>query len=677
MLLEGGRLGCPCSAVVGICLPLARALQKVAARRLEGHARFKYSAVMASSAQSARMKGRIKVHTRGFGFLLLDPPAVPASAFVAPPDLNPLLSEDEVEADLKLGADGRATAVNLTLVRRRRTTLLGQVVSHGGGLHLRTDKVVANTDWPLDAGGLTLKHGDMVMAAVEGNRTVAQRKVDPALDLALERLLVRHGVSTVFGAAALEDVASALATGHPVGARRDLRNVPTVTVDAPSTRDIDDAIGVLPADDRGGLRLLVSIADASEWVPEGSALDVEARARATSVYLAGRVVPMLPDALSAESASLHPNVDRLCLTAEMRVDPEGNITAVDVYESVIRSWARLNYSEVATWLDHGEVSEAMAPIKAALPWFRAANARLAVMRARRGGMDISRDEARVGVDPATQEATVLDAERQNGAHALIERFMVAANEAVGRWLFERGVPALYRAHDAPGGDAAKDLEAFAHNFGFEAGFGGRITALGLAALQAQIRGAACEPAVRSVLLRALGAARYTGEPVPHFGLSAPLYLHFTSPLRRYADLHVHRTVKQYLRGERNFLGRAGQLEELAGHINERNRAASHAEMDRARGLMARYMSKRVGEVFQGRVTRIKPFGVVVQLDQTLVDGLIPLEALPGGTWMPDARLTSVTGPGRSLNIGMAVSVRVMGADVDLGRVEFGLADIPL
>lgn len=622
---------------------------------------------------ASRVKGHIKVHTRGFGFLLVeDAGTAPRSAFITPPDLNTFLTDDEVEATLHTAPDGRFNALGLTLLRRHRTQLLGQVVSHHGALHLRPDKDVSNTDWPLQQGALMLAHGDHVVASLEGGTATAVRKLDPAQDQTVERVLVRHGVRLEFPAPAQKDASDARNTAHVLAHRRDLRQVPMVTVDSPSTRDIDDAIGVIPADPTGGLRLVVAIADASQFVTPGTALDEEASARATSVYLVGRVVPMLPDDLSSDHASLHPGVDRLTLCAEMRLDPEGNVTAVDVFEGVIRSFARLNYTEVAAWLDRGEVSPAMEPIRHALPWMRAANARLGVARARRGGVNFARDEARVGIHPQTQEATVLDAERHNSAHAMIERFMVAANEAVATWLHDRGVPALYRVHDAPGADAANDLEAFAHNFGFEAGFGGRLTSLSLAALDQQVRGAACEPAVRSVMLRSLGPARYTREPLPHFGLGAPLYLHFTSPLRRYADLLVHRTVKDYLHGQRDFSSLGEGLEPLATHINARNKAAAHAESDRARMLTARYMQKRVGEEFAGRVTRILPFGVLVQLDATLVEGLVPLESLPGGNWRVDPRLAAAVGPATSLTVGMPVRVRVVSTDVALGRVEFGL-----
>ncbi|MFO0558158.1 MAG: RNB domain-containing ribonuclease [Polyangiales bacterium] len=307
-----------------------------------------------------------------------------------------------------------------------------------------------------------------------------------------------------------------------------------------------------PADRDGALRLFVSIADPSDFIEKDTALDREARARATSTYLAGRTLPMLPDELSSGHLSLHPEVDRRTLTCEMRIDPEGNVSSVDVYESVIRSFARLDYDECAAFLDSGAMSPAVDKVRGSMPWFRAASARLGAFRARRGGVRIAQDEAKITVDPATGQASAVEAHKANSAHVMIERFMVAANEAIARWLTERGVPSLLRVHEIPGEEAVIEFAEIAENFGYAAGFGTKLSPLSLAAFDAQIDGSPYEPAIRAVLLRSLGPARYQVTPSMHFGLAAPLYLHFTSPLRRYADFEVHRTIKQYLRGRRDW-----------------------------------------------------------------------------------------------------------------------------
>jgi ribonuclease R len=621
------------------------------------------------------LEGRISIHPRGFGFLTAHDDGDVVTAFVPPPALNPFLEGDLVRAKVTTAPDGRSTASELTLLERTRTTVFGEVVSHRGAWFVKVDRSVSNTDWPLHTGEHRLEPGQWVVAKVspDGEATV-DRVLAKGGDVSLQRVMARYNLLEAFGPAALAGSAKAATIPHALGARRDLRDVPTVTVDAPSTRDIDDAIGVLPAGDDGALRLLVSIADASAFVPEGSPLDAEARERATSVYLAGRVLPMLPDALSSDWISLLPGEDRLCLTVELRIDPEGEVLATDVYESVIRSWARLDYTETAAFLDRGELSPRMGRLRDAMPWFRAASARLAVARARRGGVLLSRDEARVTFDRDKETPTGIERVTTNSAHTMIERFMVAANEAVATWLDARGVPAPFRVHDAPDPERVKDLSAFAHHFGIASGFGRRLTPLALAGFDAQIAGLPAEQAVRSVLRGVLGPARYTARPSLHFGLAAPLYLHFTSPIRRYADLAVHRLVKRYLGGERAFEAGETTTEALASHINERARLAGRAEAERHRMLEAEYMAKHVGEIHPARVTRIRPFGLLVQLDGSGAEGLVPFESLTGGPFRLDARETEASSQARRFVIGMPLTVKVVGADPALGRVEMALAE---
>ena len=622
--------------------------------------------------------GRITVHPRGFGFLTEENAETGEilSAFVTPPDLNAFLSDDIATGSVTTGADGRFTASGLTLLERPRDQLFGEVVVRRDATWLRVDREVANTDWPLDTQNTPVKPGDGVVARIVDRSAVLLRTVAAGADLALEQIIARHGLRTEFDTAALQEARASIQRAHAGEGRRDLREVPTITVDAPSTRDIDDAISVLPAASDGALRLLVSIADVAEFVPNGSALDRAARERGTSTYLAGRVLPMFPEELSSHWLSLLPGEDRLCLTAEMRIDAEGRVTATDVYESVIKSWARVNYTEMAAFLDRGEVSKNLGPMRTALPWFRTAAARIAMARFRRGGVEIARDEAHIVFDAQTGNASGLDNAAPTSAHVMIERFMVAANEAIANWLRDRGVPAVYRVHDEPDPLRVSDLVAFAHNFGFEAGFGRTLSPLALAAFDHQIKGALSEAALRAVLLRSIGAARYTVFPTGHFGLAAPLYLHFTSPIRRYADLAVHRLVKQYLHGHREFIADDAEIEKLAAHINRRARVAARAETDRRRTLVARLMTAHIGESFSARIMCVRPFGLLAQLDATLAEGVIPPDALPDGPYQPDPRETAMVGPKRSFEIGMAVRVRIVSTDPVLGRIEFALAEEP-
>ncbi len=584
--------------------------------------------------------GRISVHPRGFGFLNLDE----ATAFIIPPDLNPFLDGDLVSATITPADGGRFNATGLKLVERTRTELFGTVTYHGRKSFLRVDRLVSNTDWPMRT---DLPEGTAVVARLDDRgRLEPLRVVEEGADLGLERCVARHGIRSQYPEFKLPKP-------RP-GERRDLRDLPTVTIDAPTTTDIDDALAALPPGPDGALRVLVSIADVGAWVEEGSALDTEARLRGTSVYLAGRVIPMLPDALSSEAVSLLPHVDRLALTAELRIGPEGDVLSVDVYESRIRSHARLSYEAVSEYLltrDDYEIPREVAPT---LRLLRTAAARLAAVRAARGGVELAREEAYVSFDPATREPTGLSPRGETIAHRLVERLMVAANEAIARWLVERGQPGMFRVHDEPKPEKVAELAESARNLGIEAGFGPRLTPRGLAAFEAQFRDTSVAPALRTVLGHALGPARYTVKPGAHFGLGAPLYLHFTSPIRRYADLVVHRIVKRYLAGDRSQTAEDPVLEEVAQHLNRVSLAASKAENERHRMLVARLFASRVGEELRGNVVAIKPFGLVVQMVGTGATGTVELRD-------------------HDYEIGEEVDVVIAGTNEELGRVELALA----
>ncbi len=636
----------------------------------------------------ALVRGRISVNPRGFGFLNIEASPekggapgrpggaalAPATAFITPPDLNPFLDGDVVDAVVVEAEPGRYGASQLALVHRDRAELFGTVVSHAKRPHLRVDRLVSNTDWPFKPGTADdLAEGTSVVALIEGATVVPARVVAPGADLGIERCLARNGVRAVFPGEVVEasraTVAATSVERELARGRRDLRELITVTIDAPVTTDIDDAVSVLPAGPDGALRVFVSIADVDAFVPEGSPLDLEARARGTSVYLAGRVIPMLPDAISSEGASLLPGVDRLAVTIELRVDPEGGVTSIDLHESVIRSHARLSYDAVEEFLTTGRsavIPEAARPV---VRWLRTAAARLSTVRAARGGVELDREEAYVTLDAETREPTGVSPRADTGAHRLIERLMVAANEAVASWLVARGLPCVFRVHDEPTEERVRTLEHFAHNFGVEAGFGPRLSPFGLAAFEAQFRGSELAPAIRTVLGKALGPARYTAVPGLHFGLGAPLYLHFTSPIRRYADLAVHRVVKRYLQGHRDPRADSEVLASLAHHLNARARSAGKAETERHRMLVARLFAARIGEEIEGNIVSIKPFGLVVQMLESGATGTIALEALPDGPYRLDAAAQALIGATRRYGIGEPIRAAIASTNEELGRVD--------
>ena len=621
-----------------------------------------------SKRDESRVSGTINVHPRGFGFLNFQTDEGPDSAFVIPPDLNPFLAGDLVSAEIEEGDDGRFTARKLRLEERRRSILFGTVVERRGDLWLKTDGEVANTDWPLEG---KAKSGQVVISQINGKSAEVGYVLDEDEDdIPLERLIARYDLVEEFDEECLEEVAQIAAVPHRLGSRRDLRDVLTITIDAPSTTDLDDAVSVLPADSEGSIRLLVSIADPAEFIKEGSVLDQEARARGTSTYLSDKVIPMLPHALSSGHLSLLPKKDRCCLTVEMRIDIEGEIQSVDIYESLIRSDTRVSYSELDFWLRGGESSDNLYQVREMLPWLRTAAARLSVARSRRGGASMGDTETAYVTLDDEGNVTGTRPERSTEAHLFIERYMVAANEAVAAWLSQRGYPAVYRVHAEPDDEKVHLLSESAAHFGFFLGLQGRLTPLALAAFDRQIRGVHCEPAIRSVFRGVLEKARYTPVSGLHLGLGAPLYLHFTSPLRRYADFAVHRFLKAYLRGERKKLPDTPELRELCDHLNHRSAMAGKAESFRRRMLLAEYMSDQVGEEFNAHVTRVLPVGLVAQLDDSLVEGLIPLESLPGKDWVVEQMYAH--NPDRSIGLGEAVRVKLVDAVPEEGKLEYKL-----
>jgi ribonuclease R len=612
-----------------------------------------------------RLEGRVSVHPRGFGFVTFPPGSDPESAFVAPPDLNGFLTDDLVTGRLEASPKGHRI-LELKLADREREQLFGKVIVRQGKRWLNIDPEISNTDWPLD-GADKLDEGTFVVASIRAKRAKVEREV-AATEQSLERVMVRHDLPTAF-----PDLPPPKKLPRKeLERRRDLREMVTVTIDAPSTKDIDDAVAALPADEHGALRVLVSIADVDAMVPIDSPLDLEARRRATSVYLADRVIPMFPRELSEDALSLHPGVDRPTVTVEMRVDPEGQVTATDVYESVIRSHARLDYKSVAAFLE-GDDEAVEEPVRPTLRWLRTAVARLDIVRSARGGVSFIDDESVIKIDEDTREPTEVIARKNTVAHQLIERLMVAANEAVATWLRDRGLPTLYRVHDEPEPERVAQLSEAARLLGLEAGFGKTLTPRALAAFEHQFRDRPNAPALQTVLRRLLGPARYDKTPTQHFGLGAPLYLHFTSPIRRYADLVVHRVCKAYLAGRRESLPHAEDLDTIALNLNDRSYRADKAERERMRMLAARLFKQRIGERMRGNVVALKPFGLIVQLEKSGITATVAAEELPGGPYKTSSDGFAYEGKSRRFVIGQPLRIEVVDADEVLGRIELKLA----
>lgn len=612
---------------------------------------------------SDTVRGTIDVHTRGFGFVEWTEDGSRRSAFVPPPLLREFLHLDSVEAEVVRDKKGLA-AKKLTLLDRPRTSLIGEVSKgNAKARKLLPDPEVANRPWSISGSDVAdLSPGDLVIADIEGD-AVHVRRVVPPDEARLERIRDRYRIRHGFTPELLDSLGS-LDARRAIG-WRDLRELLTITIDAPHSRDLDDALSVLPADDDGALRVLVHIADVDSVVHRGTAVDEEARRRGTSVYLTGGMSPMLPPVLSEDRLSLVPEQDRRAMTVEMRLDVNGVVTSVDLYPSSIRSNRRLSYREVDAFLS-GKEPDLPEDILDALSWLRTAQARIAAVRRARGGITFDRFETHILLDEDL-EPVEIHAREQTPAHLLIERLMVAANEAVAQWLTDRGLPGVFRVHPAPDASRVDELEASLERMGYSPGLAAPLSPVAAASLELQLADAGLQPVLQEILAQVLDRAAYTPDVGEHFGLGSTGYLHFTSPLRRYADLTVHRIVKAYLAGERD-LDDAG-LTELCAHLNDCTARSAKAEASRRRSLTARWANERIGQTFQGHVIAIKPFGAIVQLVGTGVTGAVPIDSLPG-TWAHEGH--RLVGEDDSWAIGDSMNVRIDTVDEERGRIDLAL-----
>lgn len=463
--------------------------------------------------------------------------------------------------------------------------------------------------------------------------------------------------------------------------REDLRGLPTVTIDGETARDFDDAVSVKKHDD-GRIRLWVHIADVSHYVKESSPLDGEALRRGTSVYFPDRAIPMLPEALSNGICSLNPHVDRLTVTCEMVFDQAGSRLDYRLYDSAIKSDERMTYTAVKEILTDKDPARCER-YRALLDDFAVMEelfGRLNRKRRERGSIDFDLPEPEIILDIQGKTTSIIESER-NVAHRIIEEFMLAANETVAEHMARREVPFIYRVHEEP--DAAKiaDFREFAAHFGLGFSGSGKITPSAFCAIIENVAGRPEEKLINQVLLRSMKQACYVTENVGHFGLAAEYYTHFTSPIRRYPDLIVHRILKEQLSGKLS-KGRKehyhSALPDMARRSSERERIAMEAEREVVSLKKAQFMSDKVGQEFAGFVSGVTAFGLFVELADIFVEGLIHVSALRDDYYAFEEKKHRLVGErtGRVFTIGDPVRVRVEKVDLERKRVDFELVRDP-
>lgn len=508
-------------------------------------------------------------------------------------------------------------------------------------------------------------------------------KNDPGVDIL--SIIYQHGIEIEFPDDVLKEAEDVPETIQPdeLKGRRDLRNDLTITIDGADAKDLDDAIAVKKLDN-GNTELTVSIADVSYYVTEGSALDREAYDRATSVYLVDRVIPMIPHRLSNGICSLNPEVDRLAMSCRMEIDAQGQVVKHEIFESVIHSNARMTYDAVNRIItDKDAATRAQYPeIVPMLDLAQTLSQQLIAMRKKRGEIDFDIKEAKVIVNEEGIPKEVVTRERGEGER-LIESFMLIANETVAEHFNKMEVPFIYRIHEQPKSERLRQFFDFITNFGIMVkGTGEDIHPSTLQNINEEIAGRPEDMVISTMMLRSMQQARYDADNLGHFGLAADYYTHFTSPIRRYPDLIVHRLVRKYLI-EKSMDGRAmheweEKLPQIAEHTSNRERRAIDAERDTDELKKAEFMIQHIGDEFEGVISSVANFGMFVELPNT-IEGMVNMQNMSDDYYHFDERQMALIGERKAkvYRIGDVVKVKVIHVDVDERQIDFQIVGMPI
>jgi ribonuclease R len=635
------------------------------------------------------LEGTITVHPRGFAFAkVTKAPAGRDSKrdlFIPPEALGSARHGDRTLLTIT-GQDGDRLFGRVIQVLERGSNLLVGTYTAGS----RTGLVIPEDDrYPFTIVvprtlAMGARNGEAVLAEItdqpaaghpEGR--IVEVLGDPdKLSVQTEMVIRKFELPHLFGAEAMAQAEGLEAKAESGGKRADLRHIRHVTIDSETARDFDDAVAV--EETKQGYRLYVSIADVSHYVTLGSPLDSEAYQRGTSVYFPTRVLPMLPERLSNDLCSLVPLEDRLAFTAILDFDRQGNRRKMDFTKSVIRSQQRFTYTTVnAIVTEKDEASRRAHPdFLAMLQSMELLARRLLARRMDRGSIGFEIPEAKILIGPEETVASILRTER-NFAHQIIEEFMLAANEAVAEIFSESNFPALYRIHETPDPTKVAEFAEFAASLGFELPadpgspkWFGKVLKL--------VKGSPTEYIINNLLLRTMKQAAYSPENAGHFGLAASYYTHFTSPIRRYPDLMVHRALAQLLAGKPAAKSKSGPepLPEAGLFLSGRERVAVNADREMVDRLKSRFMATKLGEEFQGVISGVAKFGIFVELLDLFVSGAISVADLSDDYYHLDEKRHRYTGErtGRILQMGDLVLVRVANVNLRRRRIDFELLE---
>ena len=623
--------------------------------------------------------GGVKAHSDGFGFLIPDDGE--EDIYIPSREMASLWDGDRVAvrvSETRRGKEGRIVEV----LERATEEVVGQLIRERGlDVVIVEGKARVNVLIPRGQKG-GAKTGDMVRVEIVKHPTLRTEAIgrvvrivgrfdDPGIETTVA--ILSHGIPNEWSAEVEAHVA-ALSPHVPARAKRgreDLRKLPLVTIDGADAKDFDDAVYCEPQGE--GWRLIVAIADVSHYVEPGTDLDDEARARGTSVYFPDQVVPMLPEALSNGLCSLNPRVDRLCLCCEMQVSSRGVVTRSRFYEGVMRSAERFTYEETARLLEGKQLPGRKGQFKAQIEQLHAVYRSFAKRRRRRGALDFDLPEAVIQLDDRGQVKDVRPVERLV-THRIIEECMVAANVEAAKRLSKARSPALYRVHAGPDPEKIEELQLFLSTLGVKLNSPKNLQPRDLARIIEKAAGGSEAELMETVILRSMARAVYQPRNIGHFGLALSTYAHFTSPIRRYPDLLVHRAIKHLLvhGSAKGFRYRMPEMEQLGEHCSRVERRADEAVWDVEERLKCAFLKERVGEEFEVVVASIAPFGLFVRLAELHIDGLVHVASLPRDYYHPEEGGTILAGEntGKRYRLTDRLQVKLVRVDVDERKIDF-------